>query len=118
MDWLLGRYSVSKSAVLLTERVFESDLVSKMPDLLTEWAFESDLVSKMPDLLTEWVFEGDLVSKMPNLLTEKGVRRAGWSHLTRRGTEGLPQLESRIVRPTESLGRKRTAYRDSGGSEP
>ena len=53
LDWLLGRNSVSKSAVLLTERVFESDLVSKMPDLLTECAVEGDLVSKMPDLLTE-----------------------------------------------------------------
>ena len=30
------RYSVSKSAVLLTELVFESDLVSKTPYLLTE----------------------------------------------------------------------------------
>ena len=53
LDWVLGRNSVSKSAVLLTERVFESDLVSKMPDLLTELVFEIDLVSKMPDLLTE-----------------------------------------------------------------
>ena len=36
LDWLLGRNSVSKSAVLLTEWVFEGDLVSKMPNLLTE----------------------------------------------------------------------------------
>ena len=36
LDWLLGRYSVSKSAVLLTEWVSESDLVSKTPNLLTE----------------------------------------------------------------------------------
>ena len=36
LDWLLGRNSVSKSAVLLTECVFEGDLVSKMADLLTE----------------------------------------------------------------------------------
>ena len=36
LDWLLGRNSVSKLAVLLTEWVFEGDLVSKMADLLTE----------------------------------------------------------------------------------
>ena len=67
--------SVSKTADLLTEWVFEGDLVSKMPHLLTEWVFKGDLVSKMPHLLTEWVFEIDLVSKMPYLLTEKGVGR-------------------------------------------
>ena len=66
---------VSKTAVLLTEWVFESDLVSKTPHLLTELLFEIDLVSKMPHLLTEWVFEGDLVSKMADLLTEKGAER-------------------------------------------
>ena len=46
LDWLFGRNSVSKSAVLQTEWVFESDLVSKMPNLLTELVSESDLVSK------------------------------------------------------------------------
>jgi len=51
-------------------------MVSKTADLLTEWVFERDLVSKMPHLLTEWVFEGDLVSKMADLLTEKGIRCA------------------------------------------
>ena len=59
------------------------------------------MVSKMADLLTEWVFESDLVSKMADLLTEKGVRRARWGHLTRRDTEGLPQLGSRNGRPAE-----------------
>ena len=53
LDWLLGRNSVSKMAVLLTEWVFKSDLVSKMPHLLTECVFESDLVSKTADLLTK-----------------------------------------------------------------
>ena len=67
---------VSKSAVLLTERVFEGDLVSKTAVLLTERVFEGDLVSKMAVLLTELVFEIDLVSKMAVLLTDKGVRRA------------------------------------------
>ena len=47
-----------------------------MAVLLTEWVFEGDLVSKMAVLLTEWAFEGDLVSKMAVLLTDKGVRRA------------------------------------------
>jgi hypothetical protein len=50
-------------------------MVSKSAVLLTEWVFEGDLVSKMPHLLTEWVFEGDLVSKMADLLTEKGAER-------------------------------------------
>ena len=50
-------------------------MVSKTAVLLTEWVFEGDLVSKMADLLTEWVFEGDLVSKMADLLTEKGAER-------------------------------------------
>ena len=67
---------VSKMLDLLTELVFESDLVSKRAVLLTERVFESDLVSKMPDLLTELVFESDLVSKMADLLTKKGFRRA------------------------------------------
>ena len=49
---------------------------SKSAILLTEWDFESDLVSKTADLLTEWVFEGDLVSKTADLLTEKGIGRA------------------------------------------
>ena len=64
---------VCKTAVLLTEWVSESDLVSKMPNLLTKLISESDLVSKTPHLLTELVFEGDLVSKMADLLTEKGA---------------------------------------------
>jgi len=50
-------------------------MVSKTAVLLTEWVSESDLVSKMPHLLTEWVFEGDLVRKMADLLTEKGAER-------------------------------------------
>ena len=70
-------WDVRKTAVLLTELVFEIDLVSKTPHLLTELVSESDLVSKTPHLLTELVSETDLVSKMPHLLTEKGVRGAG-----------------------------------------
>jgi len=52
------------------------EFVSKSAVLLTEFVFETDLVSKMPHLLTELIFEIDLVSKMAHLLTEKGVRRA------------------------------------------
>jgi len=66
---------VSKTADLLTEWVFEGDLVSKMPNLLTEWVFEGDLVSKTPHLLTDWGLESNLVSKMADLLTEKGAER-------------------------------------------
>ena len=66
---------VSKTAVLLTEWVFEGDLVSKMADLLTELVFVRDLVSKKAVLLTEWGVESNLVSKMADLLTEKGAER-------------------------------------------
>jgi len=48
-------------------------MVSKTAVLLTEWVSESDLVSKTPHLLTEWVSESDLVRKMADLLTEKGA---------------------------------------------
>ena len=51
LDWLLGRYSVSKSAVLLTEWVFEGDLVSKMADLLTEKGIRRARCDFMPHTL-------------------------------------------------------------------
>ena len=79
-------------------------MVSKTAVLLTEWVFEIDLVSKMPNLLTEWVSESDLVSKMADLLTEKGVRRERWSHIAWRGAEGLP----RFGREQDAKGQKRS----------
>jgi hypothetical protein len=90
-------------------------MVSKTAVLLTEMVFESDLVSKTPYLLTEWVFEGDLVSKMPHLLTEKGVRRARCAFMphTLHAPNGPEGIERQIGRARWST-QKHTLHKRGG----
>ncbi len=83
-------------------------MVSKTAVLLTEWVFESDLVSKMPHLLTEWVFEGDLVSKMADLLTGKNIRCATTGLLRKHCAS-----EGATITPTRLASRGRECPRGS-----
>jgi len=66
----LPGYSVSKTAILLTEFSFPGRLVSKTAILLTEFPSLGRLVSKSAILLTEFPSPGRLVSKTAILLTE------------------------------------------------